>query len=178
MATQNIFQGSWGFLPSEKLYVPKGEEGKEGGDRHAEDRAGMLEGMKGRTTPKMCEIYCMLNCWLCGGQYCKNVSTSTRSSFCSSSPKCSTWFCKSSTDTRQPSVSPVPSLSTRHMMRAASLGREGRTALGRPRLTHHSFIHSSSSKHQCLLHARHSVRDFYQDASCSMEDFSEQGHFK
>lgn len=148
----------------------------------------MLQGMKGHTTPKMCEIYCMLNCWLCGGQYCKNVSTSTRSSFCSSSPKCSTWFCKSSTDTRQPSVSPVPSLSTRHMMRAASLGREGKTALGRPRHTHHSFIHCfrsfliySFSKYQCLLHMRHNVvsmTDFYQDASCTVGDFSEQGHFK
>lgn len=125
--------GSWDFLP-----IPKGRGRREETD--TEDGAGMLEGMKGHTTPKMCEMYCMLNCWLCGGQYCKNVSTSTRSSFCSSSPKCSTWFCKSSTDTRQPSVSPVPSLSTRHMMRAASLGRERRTALVRSRHTHHSFI--------------------------------------
>ena len=104
-----------------------------------------------RTTPKIWEMYCMLNCWLCGGQYCRNVSTSSRSSFCSSSPKCSTWFCRSSTETRQPSVSPLPSLSTRHMMRAASLCR--RVEWVRPYCDHSFHIHLWSAS-CCLAQCR------------------------
>lgn len=166
METEATVQGSWDFLPS--LCSQSGR--RERGRRQTQGtEKGRRRGRKaGRTTPKMCEIYCMLNCWLCGGQYCKNVSTSTRSSFCSSSPKCSTWFCKSSTDTRQPSVSPVPSLSTRHMIRAASLGKEGRRALGRLRPTHHPFVHllthsasTSAERTPDTVSGAH----FYQDAS-------------
>lgn len=65
----------------------------------------------------------MPNCWLWGGQNSRKLSTSTRRSFFSSSPKFSTWFCRSSMETRQPSDSPLPSLSIFHMMRAASLVR-------------------------------------------------------
>lgn len=65
----------------------------------------------------------MPNCWLWGGQNSRKLSTSTRRSFFSSSPKFSTWFCRSSMETRQPSDSPLPSLSIFHMMRAANLAR-------------------------------------------------------
>lgn len=71
----------------------------------------------------MWEMYCMPNCWLWAGQNSKKLSTSIRRSFFSSSSKFSTWFCRSSIDTRQFSDSPLPSLSILHRMRAASLAR-------------------------------------------------------
>lgn len=74
----------------------------------------------------------MPNCWLWGGQNSRKLCTSARSSFFSSSPRLSTWFCRSSMETRQPSPSPLPSLSIFHMMRAASLARRKPQVLAPP----------------------------------------------